>query len=87
MEEYMERFLQRCKCGAKARYRYKIPMHWIECTNKQCPYKAHTRYYSDSGSEFDVTAKDRAVAEWTKMVLNPPNLTFSKDNKDVKIHS
>lgn len=62
-----EKELMNCRCGGKARYRYRIPVHWIECRNKRC--ECRTRYYPDSeGTNCDPEARARAVDEWNRMV-------------------
>lgn len=58
--------LARCKCGGKARYRYHVPLHWVECRNKRCGQR--TGYYPDIKGDFDTEAGYRAVAEWNKMM-------------------
>ena len=68
MRKY-DRDLLDCKCGANARYRYKIPVHWVECSRKKCPYDMRTGYFQDTCTGFDQLARDRAFIEWNKMVL------------------
>lgn len=59
----------RCKCGAVARYRYKIPCHWVECSSKKCPYKLHTGYFQDKSGVYDPDVKERVLLEWERLVL------------------
>ena len=60
-----EKELKPCKCGGKARYRYRLPLHWIECRNKRCGVR--TRYYPDQDEQFDPKARQLAINEWNSM--------------------
>ncbi len=64
----MDDKLMRCKCGGRPRYRYSMPVHWVECRNKRCDM--HTRYYADMKEDDDPESKQRAIEEWNKMVKN-----------------
>lgn len=62
---YIQASLCDCKCGAMARYQYRIPLHWVECP--MC--NAHTQKYRDAmGEVFDMDARDMAVNEWNRTV-------------------
>lgn len=63
-----EKEMNKCLCGGRARYRYRVPVHWVECRNKTCPYHLRTRYYPDGLEENDPEARKRAVNEWNEMV-------------------
>jgi len=54
-----------CKCGAKARIRYRIPYFWVEC-DKKCGMK--TGFHADGDEQYDPRAKAKAVVEWNRMV-------------------
>jgi len=60
----LDRELNLCKCGGRPRYRYSVPLHWIECRNKKCANR--TRYYADQDEPFDPKAQALAIAEWNK---------------------
>jgi len=59
---------RQCRCGSYARVRYKIPVHWVECGNKKCPYKLHSGYHTDMTGVFDPAARDRAITDWNRIV-------------------
>ena len=56
----------RCRCGADARIRYRIPCHWVEC-KKKCGMK--TGFFPDRYEHYDPEARERAVEEWNRMVM------------------
>ena len=66
MQSVPDYLLARCKCGGKAKYRYRVPTHYVECRNKTCGMR--TRYYPDVTCDDDPAARDRAVDEWNRMV-------------------
>lgn len=68
--DYAQTMLSNCKCGALAKYQYRIPLHWVECSRGGlCPFHLHTQAYKDSdGSVFDPEARDYAFDEWNRMV-------------------
>lgn len=52
--------LRRCpNCGGKAKYRYKIPAHWVECT--VCGYR--TGYVVES-DYFLGDARQESILDW-----------------------
>lgn len=55
----------KCRCGADARIRYKIPVFWVEC-RKKCGMR--TGYHADGYDQFDPLAKEEAVKDWNRMV-------------------
>lgn len=59
----------KCKCGEYPRVRYKIPVHWVECGRKKCPFKMRTGYFTDTIGVYDTIARDRAIEEWNKIVI------------------
>ena len=64
MHPVTDKEMDPCKCGGKARYRYRIPCHWIEC--RKCGLS--TGYYADKTEHHDpVTAKE-VVEAWNRMV-------------------
>ena len=65
MQSVPELLLERCKCGGKARYMYRVPSHFVECKNKTCGIR--TRYYPDVNCAFDPDARKRAIDEWNEM--------------------
>ena len=68
MKAVCDKELLPCKCGGKARYRYRLPMHWVECRNKKCPYGMSTRYFVDIEGHCDPYSRDLAVEDWNRMV-------------------
>lgn len=60
----LEKELNRCTCGGKARYRYGACFHWVEC--KKCGKS--TGYYKDISEPFDPAVKDLVVKAWNKSV-------------------
>ena len=55
----------KCKCGADARIRYRIPVTWVEC-RKKCGMR--TGYFADNTEQFDPEAVVKAVEAWDRMV-------------------
>ena len=55
----------RCKCGAEARIRYRLPVFWVEC-RKKCGMK--TGFFPDYTEQFDPVAREEAVKAWNRMV-------------------
>lgn len=57
-----------CRCGDTARIRYKIPVHWLECGNKKCPFHMRTGYFRDREGVYDPVARDKAIEEWNRII-------------------
>ena len=55
----------KCVCGYPARVRYRIPVTWVECKNK-CGMK--TGYFPDINEQADPESREKAIAEWNRMV-------------------
>jgi len=51
----------KCKCGAEARVRYRMPFTWVEC-KKKCGMK--TGYYCDAYEQ----SKRQAIDDWNRLV-------------------
>lgn len=64
----LQKELDKCLCGGRGRYRYSVPVHWVECSKKTCPFRLRTRYYPDMGIDDNPDAQKRAIAEWNEMV-------------------
>ena len=57
--------LEKCKCGAKARVRYKNPFTWVEC-EKKCGVR--TGVYCDVIGDEDFISRRRAESDWNRLV-------------------
>lgn len=55
----------KCRCGAEARIRYRIPCTWVEC-KKKCGMK--TGYFPDYFEQCDPESRNEAVNVWNRMV-------------------
>ena len=61
----MDKKLNVCKCGAKARVRNKGQYIWVECKNK-CGMKTGTYRAYCTSEAYD--AEERAIIDWNRMV-------------------